>query len=90
MRILPNGRIVLSWFLFASACSTMGKFQKGQLGGIVDRYVQGSLGTHANIYWFETAQGPVVVDAPLTTTEAKKLRSDLRQALSHLRDLGAA
>jgi glyoxylase-like metal-dependent hydrolase (beta-lactamase superfamily II) len=77
MRISLNGRIGLTCLLFASACSTTGKFEKGHPGGIVERYEQGSLGAHANIYWFETAQGPVMVDAPLTTTEAKKLRSSL-------------
>ena len=46
-------------------------------GGKVTTYVQSTRGEAANLYWFDTPSGPVVIDAPLLTSEAKKLRSAL-------------
>jgi len=34
-------------------------------------------GGHANVYWFDTQAGPIVVDVPLTTSEAKKMRGKM-------------
>jgi glyoxylase-like metal-dependent hydrolase (beta-lactamase superfamily II) len=48
-------------------------------GGTVHTYRQGSGADHANIFWFETPSGPVIIDAPLTVTEAKKLRDEMVQ-----------
>jgi glyoxylase-like metal-dependent hydrolase (beta-lactamase superfamily II) len=50
---------------------------KPQKGGIVKTYTQGAMGGHANVYWFDTNAGPVVVDVPLTLSDSKKLRSSL-------------
>jgi glyoxylase-like metal-dependent hydrolase (beta-lactamase superfamily II) len=77
MHILPKFPILLPCIFCWAACSTVGKFEKGRPGGIVGRYVQGSLGAHANIYWIETVEGPVVIDAPLSIREARRLRSTL-------------
>jgi glyoxylase-like metal-dependent hydrolase (beta-lactamase superfamily II) len=45
--------------------------------GLVRSYTQGRAGGYAHIYWFETPAGPVVVDAPLRNSDAKKMRSDM-------------
>jgi cyclase len=56
-------------------CATVGS-SKGDptQGGIIHRYTQGKLGGNANVYWYDTPAGPVVIDLPLTTAETKKLR----------------
>ena len=46
-------------------------------GGTVHQWRQGSLAQHANLYWFETPSGTIVVDAPLENGEAKKLRGSI-------------
>jgi glyoxylase-like metal-dependent hydrolase (beta-lactamase superfamily II) len=46
-------------------------------GGIVHQYTQGGDAGHANVYWFETEAGPIVVDVPLTTGDAKKMRKQI-------------
>jgi glyoxylase-like metal-dependent hydrolase (beta-lactamase superfamily II) len=50
---------------------------KPSTGGIVHEYTQGSEGGHANLYWFETQAGPILVDVPLTMSETKKLRKGM-------------
>jgi glyoxylase-like metal-dependent hydrolase (beta-lactamase superfamily II) len=50
---------------------------KPSSGGIVHQYTQSSDGGHANVYWFDTQAGPIVVDVPLTTGEAKKMRKQM-------------
>lgn len=46
-------------------------------GGIVHQYTQGGDAGHANVYWFDTQAGPLVVDVPLTTSETKKMRGKM-------------
>ena len=60
-----------------SGCATSGSVHPPEKGGIVHGYTQGKLGGGANIYWFDTPSGPVWVDAPLTTSETKKLRGNM-------------
>lgn len=57
-------------------CATVAKIPP-PAGGRVTTYVQSSKGDAANLYWFETPSGPVLIDAPLLTSEAKKLRGSL-------------
>jgi len=60
-----------------SGCATVG--EPARPGGVVRRYEQGRAGGHANIYWFETQSGPIVVDVPLTKSEAKTLKKGLER-----------
>ena len=46
-------------------------------GGIVHEYTESGAAGHANVYWFDTQAGPIVVDVPLTTSEAKKMRKQM-------------
>jgi len=46
-------------------------------GMMVRGYTQGGAGNHANIYYFETPAGTVVVDVPLRASESKKLRNSM-------------
>ena len=46
-------------------------------GGIVHTFSQGGDGDHVNVYWFDTQTGPIVVDVPATTSEAKKMRGKM-------------
>jgi len=46
-------------------------------GGIVHTYTQGGDGGHANVFWFDTQAGPIVVDVPLTTSETKSMRKKM-------------
>jgi glyoxylase-like metal-dependent hydrolase (beta-lactamase superfamily II) len=50
---------------------------KPSTGGIVHAFTQGGAADHANVYWFDTQAGPIVVDVPLTTSDAKKLRKQM-------------
>lgn len=45
--------------------------------GVVHQYTQSGDGGHANVYWFDTQAGPIVVDVPLTTSETKKMRKQM-------------
>jgi glyoxylase-like metal-dependent hydrolase (beta-lactamase superfamily II) len=56
-----------------AGCATASTTNAPQSGGIVHQFTQGTAGGKANCYWFETRNGPVVVDVPLTSTEAKHL-----------------
>jgi Metallo-beta-lactamase superfamily len=56
-----------------TGCATTSTKADPPVGGIVHLFQQGSAGGHANCYWFETRNGPVVIDVPLTTTETKRL-----------------
>ncbi len=58
-------------------CATVGEAPRP--GGVVHRYETGRAGDHANIYWFQTQSGPIVVDVPATRSEAKSLRKGLEQ-----------
>jgi glyoxylase-like metal-dependent hydrolase (beta-lactamase superfamily II) len=46
-------------------------------GAIVQQYQQGRNAGKANVYWFETPAGAVVVDVPLTISDAKKLKDGM-------------
>src|SRR5688572_23098422 len=46
-------------------------------GGLVRQYQQGRVAGKANVYWFETPAGAVVVDVPLTISDAKKLKDGM-------------
>ncbi len=46
-------------------------------GGIVHTFSQGSDGDHVNVYWFDTQTGPIVVDVPATTSDAKSMRGKM-------------
>jgi glyoxylase-like metal-dependent hydrolase (beta-lactamase superfamily II) len=46
-------------------------------GGIVHQFTEGGDAGHANVYWFPTEAGPIVVDVPLTNGEAKKMRKQM-------------
>jgi glyoxylase-like metal-dependent hydrolase (beta-lactamase superfamily II) len=71
-------RLTLMMLLAASAgCATSSSNAVPGSGGIVHMFKQGAAGGHANCYWFDTPAGPVVVDTPLTTSEAKKLAAEL-------------
>jgi glyoxylase-like metal-dependent hydrolase (beta-lactamase superfamily II) len=81
MRVLP---FVTAASLLAAAgfgCGPMTELglvkPKPSTGGVVHSYTQSSDGGHANVYWFDTQAGPIVVDVPLTTGEAKKMRKQM-------------
>jgi hypothetical protein len=46
-------------------------------GGIVHTFSQGSDGDHVNVFWFDTQTGPIVVDVPATTSDAKSMRGKM-------------
>jgi glyoxylase-like metal-dependent hydrolase (beta-lactamase superfamily II) len=50
---------------------------KPSTGGVVHAYQQGSAAGKANVYWFDTQAGPIVVDVPLTVGETKKMRKQM-------------
>jgi glyoxylase-like metal-dependent hydrolase (beta-lactamase superfamily II) len=81
MRTLPT--IVAAGSLVAAAfgCGPMTELglvkPKPSSGGIVHQYTQSGDGGHANLYWFDTQAGPIVVDVPLTSGEAKKMRKQM-------------
>src|SRR5438105_12030786 len=74
-------RILLIIAALATGCGPMTELgivkPKKESGGIVHVYAQGSAGGHANIFWIPTEVGPIVIDAPLDPSEAKKLRKDM-------------
>src|SRR5258706_972011 len=70
--------LLLSGAAIASGCATLGSSHtEPTQGGIVHRYTQSKTGGRANIYWYETPAGPVMIDVPLTSSETKKLRSSM-------------
>jgi hypothetical protein len=74
-------RILLIIAALASGCGPMTELgivkPKKDSGGIVRVYAQSAAGGHANIFWIPTDVGPIVIDAPLDPSEAKKLRKDM-------------
>jgi glyoxylase-like metal-dependent hydrolase (beta-lactamase superfamily II) len=59
-------------------CASLGsQHAEPTQGGIVHRYTQGRGGGYANIYWYETPAGPVMIDVPLSLGETKKLRGSM-------------
>ena len=81
MRTLPTIAAAGSLLAAAFGCGPMTELglvkPKPSNGGIVHQYTESSDGGHANVYWFDTAAGPIVVDVPLTTSEAKKMRKGM-------------
>ncbi|HEY2745604.1 MAG TPA: MBL fold metallo-hydrolase, partial [Polyangia bacterium] len=81
MRTLPT--IAATGMLMAAAfgCGPMTELglvkPKPSSGGIVHTFTESGDGGHANVYWFDTQAGPIVVDVPLTTSEAKKMRKGM-------------
>lgn len=67
----------LGALLLVSGCATVG--EPPRPGGIVHRYDQGRVGGHANVFWFETQSGPIIVDVPLTKSSAKALKRGLER-----------
>ena len=72
--------------IFVAACTVLGCGPMAELGlvkpkpsngGIVHEYRQGGAGGHANVYWFDTQAGPIVVDVPLTVSDTKKMRKHM-------------
>jgi hypothetical protein len=51
--------------------------KNARTGGLVRQYQQGRVAGKANVYWFETPAGSVVVDVPLTISDAKKLKDGM-------------
>jgi glyoxylase-like metal-dependent hydrolase (beta-lactamase superfamily II) len=78
MRTLP---IVAAISFMVMGCGPMTELglvkPKPSKGGIVHAYTQGASGGHANVYWFDTQAGPLVIDVPLTESEAKKMRKEM-------------
>lgn len=70
MRLLP-------FVLFAFACASGSKPGEMLSGGRVHVYHQGSAANHANIYWFETPAGTVLIDVPLRNSDAKRLKGSI-------------
>src|SRR5689334_5798708 len=56
-------------------CATVG--EPNRQGGIVRRFEQGGAADHANIYFFDTQSGPIIVDVPLTKGAARSLRKGI-------------
>jgi len=81
MRTLPTIAAAGSLLAAAFGCGPMTELglvkPKPSNGGIVHQYTESSDGGHANVYWFDTQAGPIVVDVPLTTSEAKKMRGKM-------------
>lgn len=78
MRTLP---IVAISILMGAGCGPMTELglvkPKPSKGGIVHAYTQGGAGGHANVYWFDTQAGPIVIDVPLTVSETQKMRKQM-------------
>ena len=82
---MPLRSRALDWaFLFSvpfavslSGCASTGDIP--QPGGVVRRVQEGRSGGHANVYWFQTESGPVIVDVPLTKAEAKTLKKGIER-----------
>jgi glyoxylase-like metal-dependent hydrolase (beta-lactamase superfamily II) len=81
MRTLPTIAAAGSLVAAAFGCGPMTELglvkPKPSTGGIVHQYTESGDGGHANVYWFDTQAGPIVVDVPLTTSEAKKMRKGM-------------
>jgi glyoxylase-like metal-dependent hydrolase (beta-lactamase superfamily II) len=69
--------VLLSSSLFLGACAITG--DPPEPGGVVHRVQEGASGGNANIYWFQTQSGPIIVDVPLTNGEAKALKKGLER-----------
>ncbi|MCU1281568.1 MAG: beta-lactamase [bacterium] len=81
MRTLPTIAAAGSLVAAAFGCGPMTELglvkPKPSTGGIVHQYTESGDGGHANVYWFDTQAGPIVVDVPLTQSEAKKMRKGM-------------
>src|SRR5262249_1121784 len=81
MRTLPMIAAAGSLLAAGFGCGPMTELglvkPKPSNGGIVHTYTEGGDAGHANLYWFDTTAGPIVVDVPLTASEAKKMRKGM-------------
>jgi glyoxylase-like metal-dependent hydrolase (beta-lactamase superfamily II) len=68
---------VLSLVLVAAACAPSTNPKEMLPDGKVHVYHQGAAANHANIYWFETPAGTVLVDVPLKNSDAKRLKGSI-------------
>jgi glyoxylase-like metal-dependent hydrolase (beta-lactamase superfamily II) len=69
-------KLVMATALLAACGGSQSKIKRE--GGIVQMFKQGRLAQNANVYWFDTPAGPVVVDVPLTVSDAKSLKSAMK------------
>lgn len=69
-------KIVMATALLAACGGSQVKLKRE--GGTVQMFKQGQLARNANVYWFDTPAGPVVVDVPLTISDAKSLKSAMK------------
>ena len=65
--------------LSLSGCATYSLRKDPPPGGVVAMFRQGTGATNANIYWFETPAGPVIIDSPMTLTETNRLKDALER-----------
>jgi glyoxylase-like metal-dependent hydrolase (beta-lactamase superfamily II) len=75
MRVLPLTFVAAASWLVGCAPGTNPKEMLP--GGRVHVYHQGAAANHANIYWFETPAGSVLVDVPLRNSDAKRLKGSI-------------
>jgi glyoxylase-like metal-dependent hydrolase (beta-lactamase superfamily II) len=68
---------MLAFVALTVGCAAGGKKNEPPPGGLVHRFSQGSTAGRANIYWFETRAGTVLLDAPLSNSDAKKLKGTI-------------
>jgi hypothetical protein len=61
--------------LLSVASCQMATVLKTPKGGTVTVFRQSGAGKQANVFWFDTQSGPVVIDLPAATNDAKKLRT---------------
>lgn len=57
-------------------CATLSHSVGPLSGGLVHTFRQGIAGDQSNVCWFETPNGTVLVDVPLTDVEANRLKGD--------------
>ena len=65
--------------LALTGCATYRLRKEPPAGGVVATFRQGTAATNANIYWFETPAGPVIIDSPMTLTETGRLKDALER-----------
>jgi glyoxylase-like metal-dependent hydrolase (beta-lactamase superfamily II) len=74
-RVLPLLAPVALSLAAVSGCATVG--EPARPGGVVRRIQQGREAGYANLYFFDTRSGPIIVDVPLTKSEAKNIRKSI-------------
>ena len=83
MRPLSFGLVAVALFAVApfavalGGCATSGSSKETLSGGRVHVYHEGAVAGRANVYWFDTPAGSVLVDVPLKNSDAKKLKNGM-------------